>query len=290
MNAPVGLTLDCAGVVRRAQPWLGTLVGIEAAGLPPAELENAVSRALRAVARVHGTMGFHDPDSELSRLNRQAAAGPVTVSGHLWQVLRAACRVSALTGGRFDVTVAPALVRWGYLPERGTSAGASAGSWRDIRLGARRTVHFRKPLLIDLGGIAKGYAVDLAIATLRRAGVPQACVNAGGDLRFYGPTARQIAIRDPAAPGRVHLLAPRHAGAVASSSVHDTRRRHGRGWCSPLVDPISGRALGSGDSVTVLAGQCLYADALTKPAALDPAATTPALRRLRAQALRLPAP
>ncbi|GAB4352966.1 MAG: hypothetical protein Kow0073_08920 [Immundisolibacter sp.] len=288
----MGLTLDCAGVVRRAQPWLGTLVGIEAAGLPCAALEAAVARALRAVARVHRLMSFHDPESELSRLNRQAAAGPVTVSGHLWQVLRAACRVSALTGGRFDVTVAPALVRWGYLPEHGsrTDGGASTGNWRDICFGAPRTVSFRKPLLIDLGGIAKGYAVDLAIATLRRAGVPQACVNAGGDLRFYGPTARQIAIRDPAAPGRLRLLAPRLAGAVASSSVHDTRRHHGRGWRSPLIDPISGRALGSGDGVTVLAARCLYADALTKPAALDPSAATPALRRLRAQALRLPAP
>jgi thiamine biosynthesis lipoprotein len=287
VNAPLNLAPAGAGVVRRAQPWLGTLVDVEAAGLPTAALERAVARALQAVARVHTSMSFHDPDSELSRLNRQAATSPMTVSGHLWQVLRAACRVSALTGGRFDVTVAPALVRWGYLPERDT--GEAAGSWHDIRFGAQRSVHFRKPLLIDLGGIAKGYAVDLAIATLRRAGVPQACVNAGGDLRFYDPTPRQIAVRDPADPRRMHLLPPRHAGAVASSSVHDTRRRHRGGWRSPLVDPRSGRALGSGDSVTVLATRCLYADALTKPAALDPPATDAALRRLGAQALRLPA-
>lgn len=286
MNAPP--TSSPPGLVRRAQPWLGTLVDVEAAGLPPAALERAVTRALRAVARVHTLMSFHDPDSELSRLNRQAATAPMTVSGHLWQVLRAACRVSALTGGRFDVTVAPALVRWGYLPAHHTRE--ATGNWCDIRFGGHRRVHFRKPLLIDLGGIAKGYAVDLAIATLRRAGVPQACVNAGGDLRFYGPAPRQIAVRDPAHPGRAHLLAPRHAGAVASSSVHATRRRRGGDWCSPLVDPRSGQALGSGHGVTVLADRCLYADALTKPAALDPTATTPALRRLRAQALSLPAP
>ncbi|WP_372696589.1 FAD:protein FMN transferase [Immundisolibacter sp.] len=287
MNAPLGLAADSTGVVRRAQPWLGTLVGVEAAGLPRVALEHAVARALRAVARVHALMSFHDPDSELSRLNRQAATTPTTVSGHLWQVLRATGRVSALTDGRFDVTVAPTLVHWGYLPKRGTVE--RGGRWYDVHLGERRTVHFRKPLLIDLGGIAKGYAVDLAIATLRRAGVPQACVNAGGDLRFYGPTARQIAIRDPGDPGRLHLLPPRLAGAVASSCVLDTRRRRGRGWCSPLVDPLSGRALGSGDSVTVLADRCLYADALTKPAALDPSTARTALHRLRAQALHLPA-
>ncbi len=274
--------------MRRAQPWLGTLVGIEATGLPPAQLSRAIDRAFRAVARVHGLMSFHEPGSELSRLNRAAHAGPVPVSGHLRRVLRVACRLSALTDGCFDVTIAPTLVRWGYLP--GSMTGDEAqGNWRDVRLNANGTVQFARPLRIDLGGIAKGYAVDLAIAGLRRAGVPQACVNAGGDLRFYGREPRRIGVRDPADPGRLRLLPPMLQGAVATSCVADTRRRHGQTWRSPLVDPRSGRTCAAADSVTVLARSCVYADALTKPAAIDAAAATAALRRLGAQALRLPA-
>lgn len=286
MNAP--LTLSLTGAMRRAQPWLGTLVGIEASGLPPARLARAIDRAFRAVARVHALMSFHEPGSELSRLNRAAHAGPVPVSGHLRRVLRVACRLSALTDGRFDVTVAPTLVRWGYLPGLPHNT-ETIGDWRDIRLGTDGTVSFARPLLIDLGGIAKGYAVDLAIASLRRAGVPQACVNAGGDLRFYGREPRRIGVRDPADPARLRLLPPLLQGAVASSCVADTRHRHGRTWRSPLVDPRSGRAWAATGSVTVLARSCLYADALTKAVAIDPAACEPVLRRLQAQALLLPA-
>lgn len=300
MNAPLAPpTLaslwQAQTVQHRAQPWLGTLVCIEVAGLPPEQLAHAIDIAFRAVARVHGLMSFHNPASELSRLNRTAHAGPVPVSGHLLRVLRVACRLSALTGGCFDVTVAPTLVRWGYLPGlAGPSVDDQAGGdWRDIRFGPDGTVQFARPLLVDLGGIAKGYAVDLAIAALRRAGVPQACVNAGGDLRFYGRQPRQIGVRDPRDPARLHLLPPLLHGAVATTCVRDTRRRHGQAWRSPLVDPRvdphNGRACAAGDSVTVLARSCLYADALTKPAAIDPAVATPVLRRLRAQALLIAA-
>lgn len=286
MNAPLALPL--AGTVRRAQPWLGTLVAIEAAGLPPMQLSRAIDRAFRAVARVHALMSFHEPDSELSQLNRQARAHPVPVSGHLRHVLRAACRLSALTDGCFDVTIAPTLVRWGYLPGLEGSPNAT-GNWRDIVFCSDGAVRFVRPLLVDLGGIAKGYAVDLAIAALRRAGVPQACVNAGGDLRFYGHEPRRIGVRDPVDPAQLRLLPPLLQGAVATSCVADTRRRHGQTWRSPLVDPHTGRAVTDAGSVTVLARCCLHADALTKPVAIDAAAATPLLRRLRAQAVLLAA-
>jgi thiamine biosynthesis lipoprotein len=286
VNAP----LTClTSTLRRAQPWLGTLVGIEAGGLAPVQLANAIDSAFRAVARVHASMSFHEPDSELARLNREAHAAPVPVSGHLRRVLRVACRLSALTEGVFDVTVAPTLVRWGYLPGLPDDMEMT-GNWRDIELHPGGAVRYARPLLIDLGGIAKGYAVDMAIAALRRAGVPQACVNAGGDLRFYGREPRQIGVRDPANSARLRLLPPLLQGAVATSCVADTRRRHGQAWHAPLVDARNKQACAAADSVTVLARSCLYADALTKPVAIDPAAATPVLRRLRAQALRMPAP
>ncbi len=284
MNAPLtSLTLR---KVRRAQPWLGTLVSIEATGLAPVQLTHAIERAFRAVARVHALMSFHDPDSELSRVNREAYTRPVTISGHLRRVLATAARLSALSGGRFDITTAGTLVRWGYLPKP-TGSGKTGGDWRDIHLAGDGSVRLKRPVLLDLGGIAKGYAVDLAIGVLRRAGVPEACVNAGGDLRFYGTQARQILVRDPADATRLHVLPAMSAAAIATSCASASRRRYGTGWRTPLVDPLNQRACAASSSVTVVARSCLYADALTKPVAIDAVAAAPLLRRLRAQALVL---
>jgi len=231
-------------------------------------------------------MSFHDPQSELSRVNRDAYARPVAISGHLRRVLTTAARLSALSGGRFDVTTASTLVRWGYLPKRPVS-GQASGDWRDIHLANDGSVRLKRPLLVDLGGIAKGYAVDLAIAVLRRAGVPEACVNAGGDLRFYGARARQILVRDPADVTRLYALSGMTAAAIATSCASTNRRRHGTGWRTPLVDPLSRRACAASSSVTVVARSCLYADALTKPVAIDAAGAEPLLRRLRARSLVL---
>src|ERR1700730_18025263 len=101
--------------VRRARPLLGTFVEIEAAGAARSELDAAIDAAFEAVARVHRLMSFHERDSDVSRLNREAFVRPVNVHAWTFQVLQVAVEMHRLTNGIFDITVAPALQTMGLL-------------------------------------------------------------------------------------------------------------------------------------------------------------------------------
>jgi thiamine biosynthesis lipoprotein len=232
--------------VRRARPLLGTLVEIGATGADSFErLHAAVSAAFARIERIHALLSYQDPRSELTRLNRCAALRAQRVDPHTYRVLEAALSFAELSDGAFDPCVA-------------------AGSWRDVELLTARRVRFRRHARLDLGGIAKGYAVDLALEALRNAGVRTACVNAGGDLRVSGTCARRIALRHPSAPGlTAHTLLLRD-GAVATSAAYHSRRRQGSREVSHLLDPRTHRPLLDRRSVSVCARDCMSADALTK--------------------------
>jgi FAD:protein FMN transferase len=245
--------------VRRARPLLGTLVEIAVRGRD--DPQAAIDAAFQAVERVQRLMSYHDPASDVSRLNRQAHRRPTPVDAATFEVLQAALALSLRTGGAFDVSIAPQLEREGLLPRR--YLGTMHGNWRDIECLPGRRVRFRRPLRIDLGGIAKGYAVDLACDALRAHGVDNGLVNAGGDLRVVGSTAWPISVRHPGRPTQRLPLCEIADGAVATSAAYflpsgavrraralvDGRTRALREWCG---------------SVSVTASTCLSADALTK--------------------------
>lgn len=184
--------------VERAQPWLGTLVRIRVGGLATADAHRAIDAAFEEVATVHSLMSFHRPDSDISRLNAHAHRNPVAVHPWTFDVLRWALRFSQCSDGCFDVSVASQLVDWRLLPAPSSVTDASLprmeGSWRDIELRPDGKVRFRRLLWIDLGGIAKGYAVDRATESLRRNGASLSVVNAGGDIRVSGSDTERIAL------------------------------------------------------------------------------------------------
>lgn len=271
--------------VRRARPLLGTLVEVTACG---PDAEHAVAQAFRAVERVHDLMSYHDPASDLSRLNREAAFRPVTVDASTWQVLAAARAFSAASDGLFDISIAPVLTRLGYLPRRADFPRASGhADWRDIELLPQEQVRFTRPLHIDLGGIAKGFAVDQAIATLQAHGVHMGRVNAGGDLRRFGGQAEAVHVRHPHAPTLLLPLAELGDGAAATSAGYFAPRRRDGRPISPHIHPRTGRALSAGISVTVLADDCMTADALTKIVLADCPAALPVLEQFAARAILL---
>lgn len=271
--------------VRRARPLLGTLVEIEAHGV---EAEEAVSQAFRTVERVHRLMSNHDPSSEVSRLNRQAADRAVTVDPWTWQVLAAARAFSRVSGGLFDITVAPTLTTLGYLPRHADFPRASDhADWRDVELLAFDRVRFARPLHIDLGGIAKGFAVDKAIETLRACGMTSGRVNAGGDLRRFGPAREPLYVRHPRAPARLLPLADLGNGAAATSAGYFASRQHDGRRVSPHIHPHTRKALANGISATVLAADCMTADALTKIVLADCPAALAVLEPYAARALLL---
>src|SRR5215470_6465509 len=243
--------------LRRARPLLGTIVEVSVHGRP-SSLAHALEAAFAAVAAVHRLMSFHDAASDVSRLNRDALHAPVRVDPRTWSVLAAARRVSAASSGLFDVTVAALLQQWGRLPARaGAPRPDSRANWQDIELAANGTVRFRRPLTIDLGGIAKGFAVDEAIAAARDAGAESVFVNAGGDMRASGGRGERVHVRHPMRSGRWIDAGVLREAALASSSGGGVPP-------GPHVDPRRRCPAAAFDGVTVRARTCMIADALTK--------------------------
>jgi thiamine biosynthesis lipoprotein len=272
--------------VERAQPWLGTLVSIRVGGLSPSDAHRAIEAAFQEIATVHRLMSFHDQNSDLSRLNRASAGKPVEVHPHTCEVLQQAISVSANTGGRFDVTVGAELVEWELLPRSAGAGTVPHGSWRDIELLPGNRVIFHCPLCVDLGGIAKGFAVDRATDCLRAHGAFQTVVNAGGDIRVQGKDAELIQLSAESSNDsndRMPVLELTD-GSVASSSGHLQRRQHGGRLCGPHVDGVDRSPAPTDRFVCVVAQHCVIADALTKVVMAQGAESAPLLRRFEASA------
>ena len=263
----------------RAQVWLGTLVEI---ALPAREATDArFAAAFAAVAHVHRKMSAHDSASDLARICRGAHLAPVTVDGHTYAVLEIARTLHEATDGAFDVAIAPVLARAGLLPARAAPHARGAGM-DAIRLLPGRRVQAAAPLALDLGGIAKGYGVDLAVAALQATGVRSGVVNAGGDLRAFGANDwLPVNVRHPVDPTRIVPLLELCDAAVATSADYFGDAR----GC--LVDPRDGRLRQFTGSVTVVAPTCALADTLTKAVALAPAKSHALLARYGAHAFRL---
>ena len=266
----------------RAEVWLGTLVEI---ALPADEATDPrFAAGFAAIAHVHRTLSAHDPASDLGRIARDAHRRPVIVDRETYAVLEFALRLSTATRGRFDVTVAPVLARAGALPMQASGRRARCGRMHALHLEPDGRMRADRPVALDLGGIAKGHAVDCAVAALRDTGVRAGRVNAGGDLRAFGcGDWTPVHVRHPAHPTVAVALCDVSDAAVATSGDYF---RVGGG---ALVDPRTRRVRRYGASVTVVAPTCMVADALTKIVALDPARAPTILRRFGAEAFRLDA-
>jgi thiamine biosynthesis lipoprotein len=203
-------------------------------------------------------------------------------------VLEAAQSFARASDGLFDISVAPKLVASGFLPRHADFPRASGrGDWRHVELLAEQRVRLTRRLRVDLGGIAKGYAVDRAIAMLQARGLSAARVNAGGDLRVFGKDMQTVHIRRPGTPTELLPLFELADGAAATSSDYYSARRVSGRWVTPLIDPRTGVSCPRGRSVTVLAPDCMTADALTKVVHADPRRATKVLPKFAAHALLL---
>lgn len=262
--------------VSRARPLLGTLVTISAEGEQCA-VERGVARAFQAVEAVEQRMSYFIPTSDVSRLNREAYGGPVPVHAHTFRVLQQAQEFSLLSDGVFDVTVGGRLARDGFLPSLPNVRLDPRANFRDIVLGQGKTVRFRRRLWIDLGGIAKGFAVDQALAELRRYKVKKGWVNAGGDLAFFSHRPETLWVRHPQQRDQMISLGRVRQGALASSAP---AYRFKPGGGSPYV--CRGKPRSLTQSVTVAAPCALWADALTKVALMAPELASVMLLKFKA--------
>ena len=232
----------------------------------------AVMAELRALDRL---MAVQRPDSDVSRMNRIAAGAAVPVDPRVLEVLRAALRMHDLTGGAFDVTVLPVVRAWGFdgaQPHRPTGALQRIAGSENIRIDeATGTVRFRDAATaVDLGGIAKGYALDRGRAVLRAAGVSSAYLDLGGQVATLGPAPDgglwRIAIRHPRQPGALLGVVSLGEGSVSTSGDAERFVEDDEGRAGHVIDPRTGRPATRLVVATVVAASATTADALSTAA------------------------
>jgi thiamine biosynthesis lipoprotein len=255
---------------------MACVYSIVAYGPDPRTLPAAVEAALDEVDRIDRLMSHYRPESPLSRLNREAASGPLTVDAELFGFLAECMRYSRESGGAFDITVGPLMKAWGFFRGEGRLPGEAALSEVREKVGyehvtlrvAERTIQFdRSGVELDLGGIGKGYAVDRAVDVLRSHGITAALVSAGGST-IYGlgaPPGRhgwEVTIQDPLHANRVARKTVLRDRALSVSGSHEKSFEVGGVRYGHIMDPRTGRPVTDVLGVAVLTGSGTAGDAL----------------------------
>lgn len=264
------------------EPHMGTLFQITLYAPDQAAADRAAKAAFARIAALNGIMSDYQATSELMRLCARAGGDPVPVSPELFTVLRKAQEVARRSEGAFDVTVGPLSVLWRRarklheMPEPADLARARAlVGYQKMHLDAApRTVRLEQPgMRLDLGGIAKGYAADEALAVLRQHGVTRALVAAGGDIAVSGPppgkegwTVGIAPLENPNRKPRYYLVL--HDAAVSTSGDAEQYVELDGKRYSHIFDPRTGMPLTGRLSATVVAPNGITADSLTKTVAV----------------------
>ena len=258
----------------REEAIMGTAIRVELWSEDRADGEAAINAVMTEMHRIDHAMSPHKPESELSRINRHAAAGPVKLSEEMARLVSRALDFSKLSGGAFDITYAGVGQLYDYREKVKPSdaeiaqAVAAVGYQHLVLDTAARTLRFaREGVRIDLGGFAKGHAVDNAAAILARRGIKYAIVSAGGDSRVMGDHRGRpwtIAIRDPRRPGDVVAVLPLEDTAISTSGDYERYFEHDGVRCHHVLDPKTGKSPSSVHSVTILAADGLTTEGLSK--------------------------
>jgi thiamine biosynthesis lipoprotein len=245
-------------LIARARPLLGTMVTIQAhTGLANAhEVTQAIARTFERMAHIACVMSAHHHTSDLGRMAHASAGAVLVLDRDTVCVLQAAQHWTRLSRGAFNPCVAAQTLSRQH--QRPGVAGSAHGRLHHIHIHSATEVTLTQAVQLDLGGIAKGYAVDCAIEVLRAHGVTDALVNAGGDLRAMGCRHWPIDVRH----AKTHLMggqlmhAPRlHQKALATSVA---------GPLNPEFVRTRPRRKLTWQSASIQANTCIAADALTK--------------------------
>jgi thiamine biosynthesis lipoprotein len=260
----------------REEAIMGTRCTVELWSDDPAKGQAGISSVFDDMRRIDRLMSTWKEDTEISLVNREAGKHPVKISEELFRLLQESVKYSELTHGAFDITYASV----GYLydfkkgvhPDQKAIDAALPGiNWRHMMLDEKNfTVFFTRPgMRIDLGGIAKGHAVDRSIALLRARGIAHATVTAGGDSFVLGDRRGRpwvVGIRHPDDPGRVIARIPLADAAISTSGDYERYFDEGGVRYHHIINPKTGRSATGVRSVTIIAPTSTLAEGLTKGA------------------------
>ncbi|MGJ8675992.1 MAG: FAD:protein FMN transferase [Akkermansiaceae bacterium] len=257
---------------QQCKPLLGTYVEISLSGaLSKDELFELSLAGFTEIERIQQLMSFHDTESELSRINQSAHLEIIHISQEMLEVLTLALQLSEMSDGLFDLSVGSELVRRGILPSqlerpKQQTRLRDQANWRAIQLEGNQ-LQFLEPLQLDLGGIAKGYAVDRALSVMSRMKTTtneaiDIVINAGGDLCMNHWQGRDIEIRTPISGGKSTMKVPMQNQALATSAAYFLEHDQ------VIINPQSGQPISTDQSISIFASSCMLADAMTKIAAL----------------------
>ena len=275
----VTLLLASGGTARaewyaREEAIMGTRIAVEVWQDDPAAAESSIDAVIAEMRRIDELMSVYKPESQVSVVNRDAATRPVKVDPELAALIARALEYSEMSDGAFDITYASVGYLYDYRAhKRPTEAEIQAAlpgiSWRHVIVDeAASTIRFTQPgVRIDLGGIAKGHAVDTSIALLKSGGVTNATVTAGGDSRILGDRRGRpwvVGIRHPDDRERVIARIPLEDAAISTSGDYERFFDEGGVRYHHIIDPKTGKSPHGIRSVTVIAPTSTLAEGLTK--------------------------
>ena len=253
--------------------YMGTRVHVEVWSDDAKSAAAGIDAVMDEMDRIEKMMSPMRESSALSLLNREGAQRAVEVPPELFEVIQKSLIVSKLSGGAFDVTFASVGRYYDYRakhrPDAATLAAAlPAINFRHLQLDARaHSVHYTHPgVYVDLGGIAKGYAVDRGIALLRARGFKEMLVNAGGDTRLLGDRHGKpwiIGIKDPAGGDKPIALLPLENVAVSTSGDYERFFEEDGVRYHHIIDPGTGDSARAVRSVTIIGDDATWTDALS---------------------------
>lgn len=259
--------------VSRSREIMGTLATLTAVADDANRAAAAVEAGYARLADVNRLMSDYVADSEIGRLNRAPAGNPIAVGPETFYCVQRAVEFARASGGAFDATCRPLVALWKAAGEQ--QRLPTADELRQARdlvgpekltldAGAHTITLQRAGMQIDLGGIAKGYALDLAGQAMRQAGAASLLIDVGGDVLALGgtPTGQpwHVGVKHPFTGGLIAVLQVRDR-AVATSGVQQRFHEIGGKRYSHIVDPRTGQPAEQAPSVTVIARDGITADA-----------------------------
>jgi FAD:protein FMN transferase len=263
------------GIYQKSKILMDTLVTITVVSASESKAEKSVEAAFAEIEKLEKLLNFYSAESEISLINKNAGLFSVKVSSDILRLVDKALYVSEKTEGSFDITIGPLTSMYNFHKQIRPDDGKIREklpliNYRDLLIdNAKSTIYLkRRGMLIDPGGIAKGYAADMAVETLKKQGIPAGIVAIAGDIKAFGlkpdGTPWKIGIRNPNATGdKDDIMATVELTDMAISTSGDYERyfiSKGNKF-HHLLDPKTGYPAGGCRSVTIIAKEGVFADA-----------------------------